>query len=126
MSIHLQLERPHPADWRVTFDRPPINAITADTVAELSELVDMIEHDDDPTGARPSRAVTSSHQCIPVGPSGIDRGVVGLIIGILGGPLGVLLGGATVARTGATQRRRESGGACAPAVMPVDCIAGER
>ena len=84
MSIHLQLERPHPAYCRVTFDRPPINAITADTVAELSELVDMIEHDDDPTGARPSRAVTSSHQCIPVGPSGIDRGVVGLIIGILG------------------------------------------
>ena len=45
MSIHLQLERPHPAYCRVTFDRPPINAITADTVAELSELVDVIEQD---------------------------------------------------------------------------------
>jgi enoyl-CoA hydratase/carnithine racemase len=32
---------------RVTFDHPPINTITATTVAELSELVDLIEDDPD-------------------------------------------------------------------------------
>jgi enoyl-CoA hydratase/carnithine racemase len=31
----------------VTFDHPPINTITATTVAELAELVDLIEHDPD-------------------------------------------------------------------------------
>jgi enoyl-CoA hydratase/carnithine racemase len=32
---------------RVTFDHPPINTITATTVAELDELVGLIEHDTD-------------------------------------------------------------------------------
>jgi enoyl-CoA hydratase/carnithine racemase len=40
---HLRLERPSPAYWRVTFDHPPINTITATTVTELSELVGLIE-----------------------------------------------------------------------------------
>jgi len=40
---HLKLERRNPSYWRVTFDHPPINTITATTVAELSELVDQIE-----------------------------------------------------------------------------------
>ena len=31
----------------MTFDHPPINTITADTVAELSELVELIETDPD-------------------------------------------------------------------------------
>ena len=44
---HLQLDRVNRAHLRVTFDHPPINTITATTVAELSELVDLIEHDDD-------------------------------------------------------------------------------
>jgi enoyl-CoA hydratase/carnithine racemase len=41
----LKLERRTAAYWRVTFDHPPINTITATTVTELSELVDMIERD---------------------------------------------------------------------------------
>jgi enoyl-CoA hydratase/carnithine racemase len=46
---HLAVERRTPQYWRVTFDHPPINTITADTVAELSDLVDAIERDDDVT-----------------------------------------------------------------------------
>jgi enoyl-CoA hydratase/carnithine racemase len=42
---HLRLERLSPAYCRVTFDHPPINTITATTVAELSELVDLVEAD---------------------------------------------------------------------------------
>jgi enoyl-CoA hydratase/carnithine racemase len=40
---HLRLDRRSRAYWRVTFDHPPINTITATTVTELSELVDLIE-----------------------------------------------------------------------------------
>jgi len=40
---HLKLERRSAAYWRVTFDHPPINTITATTVSELAELVDLIE-----------------------------------------------------------------------------------
>src|SRR3954465_12594604 len=36
-----------PGYCRVTFDHPPINAITATTVAELAELVELIEADAD-------------------------------------------------------------------------------
>jgi enoyl-CoA hydratase/carnithine racemase len=43
---HLRLER-HPAYWHVTFDHPPINTITATTVSELSELIDLIEREAD-------------------------------------------------------------------------------
>jgi enoyl-CoA hydratase/carnithine racemase len=42
---HLKLDRRSPSYWRVTFDHPPINTITATTVVELSELVDLIEQD---------------------------------------------------------------------------------
>lgn len=42
---HFTLDRRNPAYWRVTFDHPPINTITATTVKELSELVDLIERD---------------------------------------------------------------------------------
>lgn len=42
---HVTLDRRTPAYWRVTFDHPPINTITAATVRELSELVDLIECD---------------------------------------------------------------------------------
>jgi enoyl-CoA hydratase/carnithine racemase len=43
---HLVVERTTPQYWRVTFDHPPINTLTADTVAELSRLVDEIERDE--------------------------------------------------------------------------------
>src|SRR6202012_1064349 len=36
-----------PSYCRVTFDHPPINTITATTVAELAELVGLIERDPD-------------------------------------------------------------------------------
>lgn len=42
---HLGIARCSPGYCRVTFDHPPSNAITATTVMELAELVDLI-HDD--------------------------------------------------------------------------------
>jgi enoyl-CoA hydratase/carnithine racemase len=44
---HLTADRRSPSYCRVTFDHPPINTITATTVAELAELVDLIEQDAD-------------------------------------------------------------------------------
>jgi enoyl-CoA hydratase/carnithine racemase len=44
---HFRIDRRTPRDCRVTFDHPPINAITTTTVAELAELVGLIEHDVD-------------------------------------------------------------------------------
>ena len=44
---HLRVDRPGPSYCRVTFDHPPINTMTATTVAELAELVGLIEHDED-------------------------------------------------------------------------------
>jgi len=37
--MHCTLDRRSASYWRVTFDHPPINTITATTVSELSELV---------------------------------------------------------------------------------------
>jgi enoyl-CoA hydratase/carnithine racemase len=45
-ASHIEVERVTPQYWRVTFDHGPINTITADTVAELSRLVDEIERDE--------------------------------------------------------------------------------
>jgi enoyl-CoA hydratase/carnithine racemase len=42
---HFKVDRRSPSYWRVTFDHPPINTITATTVVELSELVRLIEGD---------------------------------------------------------------------------------
>ena len=42
---HLHIDRRSPSYCRVTFDNPPINAITATTVAELAELIGLIERD---------------------------------------------------------------------------------
>jgi hypothetical protein len=39
-SSLLAVERLTPQYWRVSFDHQPINTITADTVAELSRVVD--------------------------------------------------------------------------------------
>jgi enoyl-CoA hydratase/carnithine racemase len=44
---HLRVDRRSTSYCRVTFDHPPINAITATTVAELAELVGLIEQDAD-------------------------------------------------------------------------------
>src|SRR3954470_10774676 len=44
---HLRIDRRGPGYCRVTFDHPPMNTITATTVAELSELVGLIEQDRD-------------------------------------------------------------------------------
>jgi enoyl-CoA hydratase/carnithine racemase len=42
---HFKVDRRSPSYWRVTFDHPPVNTITATTVVELSELVRLIEGD---------------------------------------------------------------------------------
>src|SRR6476469_7266891 len=42
---HLRIDRRSPGYCRVTFDHAPINTITATTVAELAELVGLIEQD---------------------------------------------------------------------------------
>ena len=44
---HLSVDRRSRSYCRVTFDHPPINTITAATVAELAELVGLIEQDPD-------------------------------------------------------------------------------
>jgi enoyl-CoA hydratase/carnithine racemase len=44
---HFSIDRLSPSHCRVTFDHPPINAVTATTVAELAELVGLIESDPD-------------------------------------------------------------------------------
>jgi enoyl-CoA hydratase/carnithine racemase len=44
---HVRVDRRSPGYCRVTFDHPPTNTITATTVAELAELVGLIEQDRD-------------------------------------------------------------------------------
>jgi len=44
---HFSVDRPSPSYCRVTFEHPPINTITATTVAELTELVGLLEQDPD-------------------------------------------------------------------------------
>jgi enoyl-CoA hydratase/carnithine racemase len=44
---HLAIDRRTPSYCRITFDHPPVNAITATTVVELAELVELIEADAD-------------------------------------------------------------------------------
>jgi 1,4-dihydroxy-2-naphthoyl-CoA synthase len=44
---HFTVDRRSPAYCRVTFDHPPVNAISATTVAEVAELVGLIEDDAD-------------------------------------------------------------------------------
>ena len=44
---HVRIDRPSAGYCRLTFDHPPINTITATTIAELAELVDLIEQDPD-------------------------------------------------------------------------------
>jgi enoyl-CoA hydratase/carnithine racemase len=42
---HLKVDRRSAGYCRVTFDHPPVNTITATTVAELAELVGLVEQD---------------------------------------------------------------------------------
>jgi enoyl-CoA hydratase/carnithine racemase len=44
---HLGIDRRSAGYCRVTFDNPPINGITATTIMEVAELVDLIEQDPD-------------------------------------------------------------------------------
>jgi enoyl-CoA hydratase/carnithine racemase len=44
---HLRVERRSTSHCRVSFDHPPVNAISATTVEELAELVGLIEQDAD-------------------------------------------------------------------------------
>src|SRR5258706_5671328 len=44
---HFRVDRRRPRYCHVTFDHPPINTITATTVAELSDLAGLIEQDPD-------------------------------------------------------------------------------
>ncbi len=44
---HLSVNRPSPRYCRVTFDHPPMNAITPTTITELTEVVGLIETDAD-------------------------------------------------------------------------------
>ena len=44
---HFSVDRRSPGFCRVTFHHPPINTVTATTVAELAELVGLIEQDQD-------------------------------------------------------------------------------
>jgi enoyl-CoA hydratase/carnithine racemase len=44
---HFRLDRPSASYCRVTFNHPPVNSVTATTVAELAELVGLIEQDSD-------------------------------------------------------------------------------
>jgi enoyl-CoA hydratase/carnithine racemase len=44
---HARVDRPSPGYCRVTFNHPPINTITATTIAELAELAGLIEQDPD-------------------------------------------------------------------------------
>ncbi|MFJ4467586.1 enoyl-CoA hydratase/isomerase family protein [Streptomyces sp. NPDC089424] len=47
VSSPFRVERRSASYWRVTFDSPPINLVTFDTFAALSELVDRMDADDD-------------------------------------------------------------------------------
>src|SRR5467141_5357937 len=44
---HFRVHRRNPRYCHVTYDHPPINTITATTVAELSDLAGLVEKDPD-------------------------------------------------------------------------------
>jgi enoyl-CoA hydratase/carnithine racemase len=44
---HLRVDRLSPRYCRVTFDHAPANAVTATTLAEIAELIDLVEQDKD-------------------------------------------------------------------------------
>jgi enoyl-CoA hydratase/carnithine racemase len=44
---HLRIDRRTPGHCRVTFDHAPVNAVDATTVAELAEIVELMDSDGD-------------------------------------------------------------------------------
>jgi enoyl-CoA hydratase/carnithine racemase len=81
---HLRVDRRSRSYCRVTFEHPPINTITATTIAELAELVGLIEQDRDLNvvvfdSANPDFYLahydgehdTSRTAAIPAGPTGM-------------------------------------------------------
>lgn len=67
---HFSVDRRSPGYCRVTFDHPPINTTTATTVAELSELVGLIENDLDLNVVVFESANADSYLVGPTGLSG--------------------------------------------------------
>ena len=59
---HFRVDRPNPRYCHVTFDHPPINTITATTVAELSDLAGLIEQDPDSL----SKNHFANHWALPI------------------------------------------------------------
>jgi enoyl-CoA hydratase/carnithine racemase len=45
--VHINADRRSPGYCRITFDNPPVNTITATTVAELAELIELVKDDAD-------------------------------------------------------------------------------
>jgi enoyl-CoA hydratase/carnithine racemase len=43
----IRLERRSPSYWRVTFDHPPLNIFGPDTIPQLEEIIQSLEHDPD-------------------------------------------------------------------------------
>ena len=63
---HVSVDRRSAGYCRLTFDHPPINTVTATTVAELAELVDLIEHDEDLNVVVPAgREILSGRLLVP-------------------------------------------------------------
>ena len=81
--MHVRVDRRSPGYCRVTFDHPPNNAVNRIMVAELAELVDLIEKDSDLNvvvfdSANPDCFLTSSgtepapdRTRLPAGPTGL-------------------------------------------------------
>src|SRR5580700_8813069 len=96
---HFRLDRRSPGYCRVTFDHPPINTITATTVAELAELVGLIEQDPDLNvvvfdSANPDFFLThydverdpARTAALPVGPTGMNAWI-DLLVRLSGAPV---------------------------------------
>ncbi len=96
---HLHVDRRSPSYCRVTFDHPPINTITATTVAELAELVGLIEQDPDLNvvvfdSANPDFFLThydverdpARTAALPVGPTGMNAWI-DLLVRLSGAPV---------------------------------------
>ena len=73
---HVSVDRCSAGYCRLTFDHPPINTITATTIAELAELVGLIEQDQDLNvvvfdSANPDFFL-AHYEALPTGPTGMD------------------------------------------------------
>ena len=87
---HLRIDRRTPGYCRVTFDHPPINTITAMTVAELVELVGLIEQD-------PRVYIPGQSQAVSVSAGGLRARVVAYWFFLPAGDWGLALEGSGLA-----------------------------